>query len=98
VYAYVGPAFDRVSLPLLAHRGYGIDRLVGTLYVTLEGIFGVPLDVAATYIILFTIYGAILEHSGAGRFFIDWAMAATSRARGPAAARCGRAARPGRRR
>ncbi len=41
--------------------------------------FGVPLDVAATYIILFTIYGAVLERSGAGRFFIDWAMAASGR-------------------
>ena len=44
-----------------------LDRLVGTLYMTLEGMFGVPLDVAATYIVLFTIYGAVLEHSGAGR-------------------------------
>jgi TRAP transporter 4TM/12TM fusion protein len=47
--------------------------------MTLEGIFGVPLDVAATYIVLFTIYGAVLEHSGAGRFFIDWAAAAVGR-------------------
>src|SRR5687768_15513979 len=47
--------------------------------MTLEGIFGVPLDVTATYIILFTIYGAMLEHSGAGRFFIDVAMAAVGR-------------------
>ena len=45
--------------------------------MTLEGIFGVPLDVAATYIILFTIYGAVLEQSAApGAFFIDWALAA----------------------
>jgi TRAP transporter 4TM/12TM fusion protein len=76
VYAYAGPAFDRLGLPLLAHRGYDISRLVGTLYMTLEGIFGVPLDVAATYIVLFTIYGAVLEHSGAGEFFINWSMAA----------------------
>jgi hypothetical protein len=47
--------------------------------MTLEGIFGVPLDVTATYIILFTIYGAILEYSGAGRFFVDWTMAAIGR-------------------
>ena len=47
--------------------------------MTLEGIFGVPLDVTATYIVLFTIYGAVLEHSGAGRFFVDWAMAAIGR-------------------
>ena len=84
VYAYAGPAFDRIGLPLLAHRGYGLDRLVGTLYMTLEGIFGVPLDVTATYIILFTIYGAVLEYSGAGAFFINWAMAATGRSRSAA--------------
>jgi TRAP transporter 4TM/12TM fusion protein len=79
VYAYAGPQFDRLGLPLLAHRGYDVDRLVGTLYMTLEGIFGVPLDVAATYIVLFTIYGAVLERSGAGAFFINWAMAAMGR-------------------
>ena len=59
--------FDPIGLPLMAHRGYGIDRLIGTLYMTLEGIFGVPLDVAATYIILFTIYGAVLGALGRGR-------------------------------
>jgi TRAP transporter 4TM/12TM fusion protein len=80
-YAHLGPQFDRVGLPLLAHRGYALDRLVGTLYMTLEGIFGVPLDVAATYIVLFTIYGAVLEYSGAGAFFINWAMAAMGRSR-----------------
>jgi TRAP transporter 4TM/12TM fusion protein len=85
VYAYAGPQLDRLGLPLFAHRGYGLDRLVGTLYMTLEGIFGVPLDVAATYIILFTIYGAVLEQSGAGRFFIDWAMAVMGRSRSAAA-------------
>ena len=85
VYAYAGPAFDRIGMPLLAHRGYEPDRLVGTLYMTLEGLFGVPLDVAATYIILFTIYGAVLEYSGAGTFFINWAMAAMGRSRSPAA-------------
>jgi TRAP transporter 4TM/12TM fusion protein len=61
------------------HKGYELDRMVGSLYITLEGIFGVPLDVAATYIILFTIYGAVLEYSGAGRFFLDFSLAATGR-------------------
>jgi TRAP transporter 4TM/12TM fusion protein len=89
VYAWTGPIFDAIGLPAFAHRGYGLERLVGALYMTLEGIFGVPLDVAATYIILFTIYGAVLESSGAGRFFIDWAMALFGRSRsaaGPARA------------
>ncbi len=80
-YAYSGPWFDSIGLRMFAHRGYDVDRLVGTLYMTLEGVFGVPLDVAATYIVLFTIYGAVLEHSGAGAFFINWAMAAMGRSR-----------------
>ncbi|HEY7496970.1 MAG TPA: TRAP transporter fused permease subunit [Vicinamibacterales bacterium] len=84
-YGWAGPIFDRVGMPLIAHRGYALDRLVGTLYMTLEGMFGVPLDVASTYIILFTIYGALLERSGAGRFFIDWSMAAMGRSRSGAA-------------
>ena len=79
IYAWAGPLLDLVGLSLFGHRGYDLDRLVGTLYMTLEGIFGVPLDVAATYIVLFTIYGAALEYSGAGKFFIDWAMAAMGR-------------------
>ncbi|MFN2566662.1 MAG: TRAP transporter permease [Gemmatimonadaceae bacterium] len=85
LYAYVGPLFDLVGLSAIAHRGYYPDRLVGTLYMTLDGIFGVPLDVAATYIILFSVYGAILEHSGAGKFFIDWSLAAMGRSRSAAA-------------
>ncbi len=80
-YAQGGPFLDRVGLPLIAHRGYAPDRVVGMLYMTLEGILGVPLDVAATYIILFTVYGAVVEYSGAGRFFVDWAMAAIGRSR-----------------
>ena len=84
LYAYYGPVLDLVGLSLIAHRGYAADRLIGTLYMTLEGIFGVPLDVAATYIILFTIYGAVLEYSGAGRFFVQWAMAAIGRSGGGA--------------
>jgi TRAP transporter 4TM/12TM fusion protein len=80
-YAYFGPFLDRIGLSLVAHRGYAPDRLIGTLYMTLEGVFGVPLDVTATYIILFTIFGAVLEHSGAGRFFVEFAMAAVGRSR-----------------
>jgi TRAP transporter 4TM/12TM fusion protein len=85
LYAYLGPLFDLVGLSAIAHRGYYLDRLVGTLYMTLDGIFGVPLEVAATYIVLFSVYGAVLEHSGAGKFFIDWSLAAMGRSRSPAA-------------
>lgn len=58
------------------HRGYDIDRLVGHLYQTLEGVYGTTVDVSSSLIILFTIYGAILQHSGAGKFFIDFSFAA----------------------
>jgi TRAP transporter 4TM/12TM fusion protein len=84
VYAHYGPLLDRVGLSLIAHRGYSPSRIVGTIYMTLEGMFGVPLDVTSTYIILFTIFGALLEHGGAGRFFVDWTMAAVGRSGGGA--------------
>jgi TRAP transporter 4TM/12TM fusion protein len=72
VYAFVGP-----QLPApWTHRGYDIDRIVGHMYMTLEGIFGIPIDVSSTFIILFTIWGAFLEFSGAGKFFIDFSFAA----------------------
>ena len=79
IYGYYGPYLEFVGLEIMAHRGYDVARLVGTLYMTLEGIFGVPLNVAATYIVLFTIFGAMLQHSGAGQFFITWTMSALGR-------------------
>src|SRR4030081_831197 len=70
-YAMLGP-----HLPApWTHRGYDLPRLVGHLFITLEGIFGVAVDVSATLIILFTIYGAFLQQSGAGKFFIDFSLA-----------------------
>ena len=78
-YAYLGaliPDWARIG-----HIGYGPNRIVGQTYMGLEGLFGVPLDVAATYIILFTIYGAVLEYSGAGKYFIDVSFAAFGQSR-----------------
>ncbi|WP_046079429.1 TRAP transporter permease [Halomonas sp. HG01] len=87
LYAFAGP---RGELPwlgewlpgILEHRGYGLDRLVGQLYLGQEGIFGLPMGVAATYIFIFVLFGAFLEITGAGKFFIDLAYAATGRQRG----------------
>lgn len=70
-------SFGAYLPPPWTHQGYQLDRLVGHMYVTLEGIFGVPLDVAATFIILFTIYGAVLEFSKAGEFYVNFSLAAT---------------------
>src|SRR3954468_8674664 len=70
-YAFVGP-----WLPApWTHRGYDLSRIVGHMYMTLEGIFGTAVDVSATLIILFTIYGAFLQFSGAGKFFLDFSFA-----------------------
>src|SRR5438132_4594222 len=70
-YAIAGPYLP----PPWTHRGYTFSRLVGHLFITLEGIFGVAVDVSSSLIILFTIYGAFLQHSGAGKFFIDFSLA-----------------------
>ncbi|HEV7266912.1 MAG TPA: TRAP transporter fused permease subunit [Falsiroseomonas sp.] len=59
------------------HQGYDAERLVPHLTMTLEGIFGTAVDVSASLIVLFTIYGAILQASGAGKFFVDFSFAAT---------------------
>ncbi|SNS31748.1 TRAP transporter, 4TM/12TM fusion protein [Streptosporangium subroseum] len=79
LYAYYGGylPFDWV----IGHRGYGIDRIIVSFVMGTDGVYGVPLDVAATYIILFTIYGAVLDHSGAGKFFVDISLAAFRRSR-----------------
>ena len=58
------------------HKGYEIGRLVGVMYMTLEGIYGVAVDVSASLIILFTIFGAFLQYSGAGKFYIDFSFSA----------------------
>src|SRR6202165_2114901 len=71
-YAMAGPYLP----PPWTHRGYDIARLVGHLFITLEGIFGVAVDVSSSLIILFTIYGAFLQHSGAGKFYIDFSFSA----------------------
>ncbi|TRZ67112.1 MAG: TRAP transporter fused permease subunit [Rhodocyclaceae bacterium] len=71
-YAMLGP-----ELPApWTHRGYDIGRLTGHMFMTLEGIFGTAVDVSSTLIILFTIYGAFLQFSGAGKFYIDFSFAA----------------------
>ena len=62
-----------------ATRATGWTASSARRYMGLEGIFGVPLDVAATYIVLFAIYGAVLEYSGAARFFVEISFAAFGR-------------------
>lgn len=70
-------AFFGAYLPApWTHKGYEIPRLVGHMYMTLEGIYGTAIAVSSTLIILFTIFGAFLQFSGAGKFYIDFSFAA----------------------
>lgn len=69
--------FGNLLPPPWQHQGYGTERLIPHLTITLDGIFGTAVDVSASLIILFTIYGAILQASGAGKFFVDFSFAAT---------------------
>ncbi len=71
-YALFGPYLP----PPWTHKGYEVGRLIGHMYMTLEGIYGVAVDVSSSLIILFTIFGAFLQFSGAGKFFIDFSFSA----------------------
>jgi TRAP transporter 4TM/12TM fusion protein len=74
-YAYFGPLLPAPW----THRGYDVERIIGHMYMTLEGIFGVPIDVSSTIIIMFCIFGGFLSVSGAGKFFVDFAFTAMGR-------------------
>ena len=77
-YAFLGPYMPGV----LAHRGLSVEQLVSHLYFTTEGIFGIPLGVSSTFIFLFILFGAYLESTGLGKFFIDLANAVAGWASG----------------
>ncbi|MER7335789.1 TRAP transporter fused permease subunit [Micromonospora sp. NPDC000119] len=78
-YGYYGGLLPQ-SWPV-AHAGLDFGQLVDAFYNSDSGFYGTPLDVAATYIVLFTIYGAVLDLSGAGRFFVELSAAAFRRSR-----------------
>ena len=80
-YAKFGP-----YLPgLLAHRGYSFERIISHMYLALEGIMGIPLGVSATFVFMFILFGAFLDKTGVGKFFIDLAYSLTGHYRsGPA--------------
>jgi TRAP transporter 4TM/12TM fusion protein len=69
--------FGNHLMPPWRHQGYDMERMIPHLTITLEGIFGTAVDVSASLIVLFTIYGAILQASGAGKFFVDFSFALT---------------------
>ncbi|QTQ12556.1 TRAP transporter fused permease subunit [Treponema parvum] len=78
LYAKFGPYLPRV----IAHRGESWSRIAQFMYVSTGSIFGIPVSIAATYIISFVIFGAFLERFGAGQWFVDISYAATGNYRG----------------
>jgi TRAP transporter 4TM/12TM fusion protein len=77
-YGMLGPYMP----DMLAHKGYSPQRLVSYLVWTTEGVFGIPIAVSATFVVVFIIFGAFLDKLGAGNFFIQLALALTGRRRG----------------
>src|SRR5699024_7158006 len=78
VYAVFGPHFPGV----FGHAGFSLERLLFRIYMTTEGIFGMTLSIATTYIILFILFGAFLNASGATTMFNNLALAVAGQRRG----------------
>lgn len=78
VYALFGPYMPS----FFAHAGYDAQRLLSTSYTSFNGIFGTVADIFATYVFIFIIFGAFLQKSGAGQFFVDLPLAVAGTVRG----------------
>ena len=74
--------FQKILPGLLYGRGYPLDRLLYSSYVGDAGIFGLPLGIAANIVIVFLVFGAMMEGAGASRWFMDMALALTGWSRG----------------
>jgi len=70
IYAFFGPYMP----DLIAFKGVSLNRFVGQMTMSTEGIYGIPLDVSATIVFLFVLFGAMLDKAGAGHYFIQLAL------------------------
>ena len=78
-YWFYGQYYEPYLLDMFLHKPYSVERISTTLWLTTEGVFGLPLGVAATFVFVFVLFGAFLEVTGGGNFFIDLAYALTGR-------------------
>ncbi|MDC7250809.1 MAG: TRAP transporter permease [Sphaerochaetaceae bacterium] len=78
IYAFLGPYLPNV----IAHRGYNLEYLTNYISWTNEGIFGVPIGASVSFVVLYIIFGELLDKFGAGKFFIDIAYALTGKMKG----------------
>lgn len=77
-YSFLGPYMPG----LVAHRGYGLERFIATVYTSFNGIFGIVAHIFATFVFIFIIFGAFLQKSGAAQFLIDLPFAIAGKTRG----------------
>jgi TRAP transporter 4TM/12TM fusion protein len=70
LYAFFGPYMPDI----IAFKGVSVSRFMGQITMSTEGIYGIPLDVSATIVFLFVLFGAMLEKAGAGHYFIQLAL------------------------
>jgi len=70
-YCFLGPHMPE----LIAFKGTSLNRLMGQMTMSTEGIYGIPLDVSATIVFLFVLFGSMLDKAGAGQYFIKLALA-----------------------
>ncbi len=80
--AIVFLAYDHFGpyLPdIIAHKGASLNKIVGQMVLTTEGIFGVPLGVSASFVFLFVLFGSLLDKAGAGEYFIRLAYTIVGR-------------------
>jgi TRAP transporter 4TM/12TM fusion protein len=75
LFAYFGPYLPGI----FAHRGFPVEHIASYMYTTPNGIYGIPLMVASTYIFFFILLGLILFHVGAGDFLVELTRTITGR-------------------
>ena len=66
----------------LGHRGYNLERIVVQVFAGTEGIYGIPLGVCATIVIVFLLFGSFLDHAGASNILLALATSVAGRYRG----------------
>ena len=74
--------FGQYAPGIFLHKGYSLSRLIGTLYLGTSGVYGLPMEISATFVIMFVIFGMLLTQTGGDRWFIDLSYGLTGRMRG----------------
>ncbi len=65
-----------------SHPGFSLPDILEYMYLGYDGIFGIPLGISATYLVLFVIFGSVMEKTGAGQVIMDFACAIAGRTKG----------------